>query len=264
MGPDTILGLLDGNARTQAFQACLTKLESAQPLDLEALQVCIKLRPTASIVGESSSIEKLYDLLTLRIPDEELDPDHFYKLVSIVCSDGHFANSFFKGRLYPRLISLRQDISERAHRDAEKSDDAEEFLRQATRSVTAYLTLLKCSYWLPSQTNHVIDPDTLRFLSQFLGSPTIDSTVNDVLSAFLSLVARKEPITVAAADGPTQTWLKLDSKSGHAVLSESLVDGSLWDQISSIDLTSTTSGKYTISNLSTTSGTERTTPRRAH
>lgn len=243
MNSDTILSLLDGDARIQAFQACLSKLETAYPLDLEALQVCIKLRPTGTIAGASSPIEKLYELLLLRIPDEKLDSDHFYKLVSIICSDGHFVNSLFQDRLYPRLNSLLQDTSERAHRDAEKSSDAEESLRQAIRSTTAYLTLLKCSYWLPSKSIHVADHDTLRFLSQFLGSPAIESTVHDALSAFLSLLARKEPTIVAAANGSTQTWLKFDSESGQSMLSGSLVDGSLWDRISALDLKSTTSGE---------------------
>lgn len=272
MDQDTILSLLDGNARIQAFQTCLTKLETTQPLDLEALQVCIKLRPTVehatrsadmsehglsdsasdrpagnAVDHASSCIEKLYALLVARIPDEQLDSDHFYKLASILCSDGKFASSLFKKSIYPRLVSISADVSERAQRDAEKSNEAEEALRRAIHAMTAYLTLLKCSYWLPSRNNHVVDPDTLRFLSQFLGSPVIDDTVHDVLSAFLSLLRRKESIVVANADDSSpQAWLKCKPESGQAVLSESLVDSSLWDAMSMLDYKLTTSSELTI------------------
>ncbi|KAH7384301.1 hypothetical protein DE146DRAFT_739893 [Phaeosphaeria sp. MPI-PUGE-AT-0046c] len=269
MNLDTILTLLDEKARIQAFQACLTKLQTTHPLDLEALQVCMKLQPTvehapqsgisnertlsdrvpdipaAGSLSEDSPVDKLHELLVMRIPDEQLDSDHFYKLAGILCSDARFAISFFKQRIYPRLVSLLEDVSERAQRDAEKSNEAEEALRQAIRITTSYLTLLKCSYWLPSRNSHVVDPDTLQFLSRFLGLSAIDDAAHDVLSAFLSLLKRKESIVVATANESPQPWLKFDSESGQAILSASLMDSSLWDTMSMLDYKNISPNKAT-------------------
>ncbi|KAF1921329.1 hypothetical protein BDU57DRAFT_488990 [Ampelomyces quisqualis] len=244
MDADTILALLDESSRHQAFTLCLKKLENAPRLDLEALRVCIKLRPFRASAGQGTTlIEQLCDLLLSRIPREHLESDHFYTLASILCSDGSFAASFFNGNLCPALDALLPRLSIQAHRDADRSDEAEASLREAISSATAYLTLLKCSYWLPSEQNHIIGPDSLQFLSQFLGSPSIDSVIHDVISAFLSLLKRREPIVVATTDKFTQPWLTLDHALGQAVLSAPIVDGSLWDQLSILDMKSHASGQ---------------------
>jgi tRNA guanosine-2'-O-methyltransferase len=247
MDTDTILGLLDEKARIQAFDACLKKLESGPRLDLEALRVCVKLRPPLKIAsGDDSCItppqdrdhadvsiepvdgptlnQRLCSLLTARIPLEPLDSDHFYELADILCVDGPFANLIFREHIHVHLVGLLPALSERAHRDTEIE-------AQAVRSATAYLTLIKCSYWLPSSRNHVIDSKSLSFLSQFMGLPLLDHVIHDAISAFLSLLRRGERIIVAPPADLSQAWLKFDPVSGQIELSGSLIDGSLWNQL---------------------------------
>jgi tRNA guanosine-2'-O-methyltransferase len=265
MDLDSILDLLDEGSRHQAFKSCLAKLDAAPQLDLEVLRVCIKLRPTPRLdnhikddvhsgnsliatqdgqdTNETMLIDQLLDLLVARIPLEQLDSDHFYKLANILCSDGHFANLLFQERIHVRLTALLPDLSEHAHKQAEKSNEAEASVRQATRTATAFLTLLKCSYWLPSNHNHVVSPESLGFLAQFLGLPAIDSIAHDAISAFFLLLQRREPIAIAAPKDVSRPWLKRDTISGQLVLSGSIIDGSFWYQLSTLNVKSHTLGE---------------------
>jgi tRNA guanosine-2'-O-methyltransferase len=271
MDLDSILDLLDEGSRRQAFESCLSKLDTAPQLDLEALRVCIRLRPTPRLSSEDAHpndnvlpgssltaiqggqdanetmlLDQLLHLLVSRIPLEQLDSDHFYRLASILCSDGPFACLLFQERIQSKLTALLPDLSERAHKDAEKSNEAEASLCQAIRTATAYLTLMKCSYWLPSIHNHVISPGSLSCLAQFLGLPVIDGIAHDAISAFLSLLKRREPITVATPQSVSQPWLKRDPISEQMVLAEPIIDGSLWDRLSILDVKSHTSGESRI------------------
>jgi tRNA guanosine-2'-O-methyltransferase len=246
MDTDTILGLLDEKARVQAFEACLKKLESAPQLDLEVLRVCVKLHPPLNIAsGNNSQVpplqnqdetyaskqivdgpapnQKLCSLLTARIPHEPLDSDHFYQLADILCSDGPFANLIFRENIHVALVALLPEISDREPTLDEES--------QAGHKATAYLTLLKCSYQLPSSRNHVIDPGSLRFLTQFVGVQSVEHVIYDAISAFLSLLRREEPIVIAPPADLSQSWLKLDPVSGQVEMSGSVIDGSLWDRL---------------------------------
>jgi tRNA guanosine-2'-O-methyltransferase len=246
MDTDTILGLLDEKARVQAFEACLKKLESAPQLDLEVLRLCVKLRPPLNIasgddnritppqdrdktnastsnVDASALNQKLCSLLTARIPHEPLDSDHFYDLADVLCSDGPFANLIFRENIHVALVALLPEIS-----DHEPTLDKE---FEAGHKATAYLTLLKCSYWLPSSRNHAIDPGSLRFLTQFAGLQLVEEVFHDAISALLSLLRRGERIVVAPPADLSQSWLKLDPVSGQLEMSGSVIDGSLWDRL---------------------------------
>lgn len=272
MDADTILGLLDESSRSQAFTLCLKKLENAHQLDLEALRVCIELRPSPASVTSGINAEKDYapgnthesllngrvfqehvpakqlcSLVASRIPNENLDSDHFYQMASILCSDGTFAAPFFEEKIYPALGALLPRLSIQAHKDAESSDDAEVSLRNAVISATAYLALLKTSYWLPSNENHVIGPESLQIVSQFLAVPTVGSMAHDTVAAFFSLLKRREPIVVATMNSASPYWLKLDHVSGQMVLSAPIINGSLWDQLSVIDVKAHASGESSMS-----------------
>jgi tRNA guanosine-2'-O-methyltransferase len=168
-------------------------------------------------------------------------------MASILCSDGTFAAPFFEKRIYAALSALLQRLSIQAHKDAESSDDAEASLREAINSATAYLALLKASYWLPSHQNHVVGPESLHFISQFLAVPTVDSMAHDTVAAFFSLLKRREPIVVATMNSATPPWLKLDQVSGQMVLSASIINGSLWDQLSVINVKAHASGESSMS-----------------
>jgi tRNA guanosine-2'-O-methyltransferase len=263
MDTDTILGLLDETARLHAFESCLKTLELAPRLELEALRVCVKLHPPLKtapggdryatplqdqnhtnvpkdIVDGPALTQRLCHLLVSRIPHEPLDSDHFYKLADVLCGDGRFANLIFRETIHANLVALLPELTQGAHRDTE-STEAE---AQAERTATAYLTLIKCSCWLPSSHNHVIDLASLGLLSQFMGLPSIGHVAHDAISAFLSLLRRGERIVVASPSGLSQSWLKLNPISGHMELSGSIIDGSLWDQLRVLEINSRTMGEW--------------------
>jgi tRNA guanosine-2'-O-methyltransferase len=262
MDTNTILGLLDEKTRLRAFESCLKTLELAPRLELEALRLCVRLHPplkTAS--GDDHHVtpledqdytdisketfdgpalnQKLCHLLASRIPNEPLDSNHFYKLADILCGDGPFANLIFREKIHADLVALLPELSKSAHRDTEAE-------AQAVRIATAYLTLIKCSYWLPSSHHHVIDPGSLGLLSQFLGLPSIDHVAHAAISAFLSLMRRGERIVVAPPTDPSQTWLQLNPISGQMELSASIIDGSLWGQLRLLETNSHTMGEWKV------------------
>ena len=275
MDTDTVLGLLDEESKIKAFKQCLTTLETAPRLDLDALRVCIKLRPPLSptfkdvhaesndasssriipedemrlsastqTVERSALAEKLCDLLLSRIPYEPLDSDHVFNLIEILCSDGPFAHVLFRERIHTDLVAILPGLSKHTNGDVEESNDAEGSMRQNVRKATAYLTLLKCSFWLPSICNHVVEPGLLRLLSRFLGLSVLDEIAHDTISALLSLLRRGEPLVVARPRNTTQSWLEPGSVPGQVVLAGSFIDdGSLWDQLRKLEPKYFTTGK---------------------
>jgi tRNA guanosine-2'-O-methyltransferase len=275
MNADAILHLLGPESKIRAFKSCLEKLETAPPLDLEALRVCIKLRPSvhatattgvpedstqpgnillacpsqdqssaSARLAETQTLNaRLCDLLLARIPLEQLDSNHFFKLAEIVCSDGSFANLLFRQNMYKILAALQLDLSARTHDDAHDHHEPESNIRHAVRTATSYLTLLKCSYWLPINHNHVIDQGSLKLLSAFVGLATTDEIAHDAISALLSLLRQRGPIVVASTTKDTDPWLRLDPSSGQLVLSGSILDSSLWDRFSTVELRNHTAGE---------------------
>jgi tRNA guanosine-2'-O-methyltransferase len=261
MNTDTILDLLDNSSRIRAFNSCLEKLEDAPQLDLEALRVCIKLRPAQptaagagyqgkdtpshveSAVPPDQDIialnERLHGLLVARIPQETLDSDHFYNLARILCSNGPFADAFFRGNIYQGLLALLPELS----RHTDVTDELEGSVTRDVRRAKSYLTLLKCSYWLPSNCYHVVDSSSLGLLSQFMGIEVTDDIAQDAISALLSLLRRGEPIVVAAPSVARQSWLNLDAISGQAVLSTSIIDDCLWERLSALEHKNQTGGE---------------------
>jgi tRNA guanosine-2'-O-methyltransferase len=254
----TILDLLGDDLKGQAFQSCLKKLEAAPQLDLDALRLCTRLWPSLTPVSDSGHndlpsgtpidrnqsvassqvpkghalVEELCSLVVARIPHEQLKPDHFYAMAEIMCSDGFLANVLFREKIYPHLISLLPTLSAQNLRHGDEMDEDDEGFRACILKATAYLTLLKCSYWLPSNFFHVVDPGSLGLLSRFIGLPELDSVAHDAISAFLSLLKRGEPIIVAPPSNASQTWLQPHTTTGRVSLAASIIDGSLWDRLS--------------------------------
>jgi hypothetical protein len=156
MNTETVLDLLDKASRIRAFNSCLEKLENAPRLDLEALRVCIKLRPaqpTASGAGhqgkdtppqDESAVtpdqdmvalnERLHGLLLARIAQEELNSDHFYNLARILCSNGPFADVFFRRNIYQSLLALLPQLSR--HTDA--TDEPEGSVAHCSSAPTGF------------------------------------------------------------------------------------------------------------------------------
>jgi tRNA guanosine-2'-O-methyltransferase len=121
-------------------------------------------------------------------------------------------------------------------------------MRQPVRAATSYLTLLKCSYWLPSDCNHVIDAGTLELLSRFVSLSATDELAYDAMSALFSLLRKDGPIVIAPTANDAETWLKLDPSTEQMVLSGSILDSSLWDQLSMINPRNPTTGELSTSN----------------
>jgi tRNA guanosine-2'-O-methyltransferase len=234
MDSDSILDFLDVQSRIRAFAHYFSKLEAAQRLDLGALKVCIRLctpqdstsggapsESTASSNGLSASslnltsTEKLISLLLRRIPEETQNSDHLYRLAEVLLNDGIFARMFLGKRLRDELIEILPQLSQIDHEEAVDGEKTSHQL--CVRKATGYLTLLRCSYWLPSSRSCVVESTTLEFLSRFLGLPATDGVAHDTVSAFLSL-------------------LKQDERSQRSLLGENspsiLIDQSLWDRYS--------------------------------
>ena len=237
MDSDTILGMLDEQSRTKAFEHCFSTLKTASHIDLDALSVCIKLWPR--LEPSHGDDHKLFDLLISRIPHEPLDLDHVYHLVEVLCQDRSFADILFRDRIHADLLALRLELAKPV------DGDAEAVAQQNMRKATAYFTLLRCSYWLPSDRNHVIGPGLLELLSSFLGLPDLDEVVLDTISALLSLLKRGEPITVAQRD-LAQPGLKPSAVPGQIILAGPIADGTLWDQLSTLEPTYFTTGRFAI------------------
>jgi tRNA guanosine-2'-O-methyltransferase len=261
----TILDLLGEQVKIQAFKACLTKLNTAPQLDLDALRACIKIWPSLQPTLEDRHndvlsgdlvdahkdqdqskglsqatesyplVESFCELLVAQIPHEHIDSNRFYALAEILCSDASFANMLFREKIYPDLVTLLPLLSERVPRDVDESDQATGIVRQSVSKAIAYLTLLKCSYWLPSNHYHVVDPSSLGLLSRFLGLAELDEVAHDTISAFLSLLRRAEPVVVAPPGDAPQPWLKPHTIDGRVSLAGSIIDGSLWDRLSMLE-----------------------------
>jgi tRNA guanosine-2'-O-methyltransferase len=232
MDLEAVLGLLDDEAKNRAFEHSLSNLETSPRMEFEALKVCIRLRPRLDSTHQG--VDKLLHLLIQRIPCEPLDSDHVYRLAEILCTDGSFADVLFRERIYTTLVALLPEFSTRTHAEA----DVEQ-----VRKGTAYLTLLKCSYWLPSAKNHVLGPGLLELLSSFLGLPELESVALNAISALLSLLKREELVVVASSKDSPQPWLKPTSIPGQMVLAEPVVDGSFWNSLSNLDSTSFKTGR---------------------
>jgi tRNA guanosine-2'-O-methyltransferase len=255
----TIIDLLGDDLKRQAFESCLKKLKAAPRLDLDALRLCIRLWPSLtpisgrghhgspsgnpidSIQSTASSqfpeeyalAEELCNLVVARIPHEQIGPDHFYTLAEIICSDGFLANVLFREKICPHLIALLPALSAQTLQHGGGMDDDDEVWRDSVRKATAYLTILKCSYWLPSNDYfHVVEPSSLRLLSRFIGLSELDNVAHDAISAFLSLLKRGEQIVVAPPTSIPQIWLQPHTTPGRVSLATSIIDGSLWERIS--------------------------------
>ncbi|KAH7067609.1 hypothetical protein BKA63DRAFT_495413 [Paraphoma chrysanthemicola] len=257
---DTILGLLDEEAKSRAFKAGIAALQTSDHLPLDQIRICVKLRPylksqldsrspdrghaaQASTQNKQEPVEQpnetliltesLYGLLLLRISEARWESDQLYELAELLSSDGLFMSVLF-GKMQNELNALLPSLRE-SHSTEDDEIERQETSRNCTRKATAYLMLLKCSYWLPNDCNHVIDSNTLKFLIQFLAVPSIQEVAYDALSAFLLLLKRGAPVAVASHDGNLPPWLQRSTDTDRVVLTKPIVDSSMWDHLCSLD-----------------------------
>ncbi|KZM26527.1 tRNA (guanosine(18)-2'-O)-methyltransferase [Ascochyta rabiei] len=231
---DAILYLSDDSS-LKAFELNWSKLEaSTAHLHIDALTLCIRLLPSSSVVASGRSREELTRLLLRRLPGEPQDSEHLYKLAEICSTNEAFAWSVFHQIVVELDIAAAQlSVARKDSYDAnEQAFAAEDYVRRAA----TFLTFLKCSFWLPHDTHHVVAPGSLKTLTAFIGLEDLNDVALDALSALLSLLSHRhqKPIVVAnpRADIP---WAKLESPSARFVLGQSIIDQSLWTYFKTLD-----------------------------
>jgi tRNA guanosine-2'-O-methyltransferase len=207
MATAAVLALLDDSTRKAAFESSLARLKSAPHcIDTDALDICVRLLPsqesTDSDAGSTSHREGLWDIVLERLINEQNSADRLYRIAEICLSHGPSAAE----RLNSKIV---RTLSQHSH----------EFSSENLPVVKAYLTFLKCSFWLPRGYHHLVDPDSLRLISCFMSIDGLEETAHDTLSAFFSLLRTNKGL----------------------MSSKSLIDQSLWHQISALDIKSFTS-----------------------
>ncbi|KAH7083629.1 hypothetical protein FB567DRAFT_570739 [Paraphoma chrysanthemicola] len=268
---DTILGLLDEEAKSKAFKAGVAAIQTSNHLPLDQIRICIKLRPYLKSQLDSRSpdhghtaqastqntqdpmeqpnetlilTESLYGLLLLRISEAGLASDQLYELAELLSSDGLFMSILF-GKMQNELNALLPGLR-KSNSPEDDEIERQKASRNCTRKATAYLMLLKCSYWLPNDCNHVIDPNTLKFLIQFLAVPSIQEVAYGALSAFLLLLKRGAPVAVASHSDDLPPWLQHSTDTDRVVLTKPIVDSSMWDHLCSLNTEYFTSDAQTV------------------
>lgn len=230
---NTILYLSD-ESRLKAFELNWAKLQATTHVNLEALSLCIRLLPLSRLDTTSEHLEKLRDLLLHRLPEEPQDSEHLYRLAEACSSNECFALLLY-GRVHTYLLAAATDLSTTPNRDYEYEGytiPADEYVRRTA----AILAFMKCSFWLPRDSYHVLTPGLFQLLTGFVGLESLTEVALDALSALLSLLScrQQEPIYVANP-GNGAEWLKMDSASNKCVLGQSILDQSLWTRFKSLD-----------------------------
>lgn len=168
------------------------------------------------------SHRKLDDVVFGYILSRPHNDDHTYLLAEVCLSNALFANLIF-GNIVNYIVnkSHRDEKyscasashgANRTHRDFE--DSTEETHMQKLRACYAFL---KCSYWLPRDRLHYVDPDLLELLICSIGQIGLDEQVHDTLSAFLSLLSEPS-VAVLRTSGLPFYWFQSDSSSGKSIL----------------------------------------------
>ncbi|CAN9300472.1 unnamed protein product [Alternaria alternata] len=206
MATAAVLSLLDEQTRKTAFEGSLAKLKAAPGVDINALDICVRLLPSESADqegGDTSQHGELWDTVLDCLVDEQAS-QNLYEIAEICHSHGSFAASLLSSKLNHRLSTLVEDLSSSGpHPDS-------------LHCAKAYLEFLKCSFWIPAAYAHMVDPWTLPLLSNFIGIDRLDDTAHDTLSAFFSLLKSKKDDSLAHLDD--------------------IVDQSIWDRLNALDM----------------------------
>ncbi|KAF1947577.1 hypothetical protein EJ02DRAFT_92753 [Clathrospora elynae] len=194
---------------------------------------------------EELPLEELWDAILQHVAAEK-DPERLYRLADVCLGHGSFAAACLSTRVEMALDVLLEDISGDPERRSSTPDDYVEDCCTAR----AYLSFLKCSFWLPGEHHHMVNHDSISLIAGFIGiDDQLDDIAHDTLSAFFSLLKNNdiEKLTVAQPykfkQLPGQYSLDLSPDRGlHK--RKSVANETLWDHLNQLDL------KYFISNSS--------------
>ena len=213
---DSVLDSLDKETKTKIFQDNFAKLEAASAIDLDVLSVCIQLlapldRASSAVTECRGPHEQLWTLVKSYLElDQEQGQDCLYSLAEICLSSASFA------------VHLATQIDTLLTYFLKVQDD--------TNKVIPYLKFLMCSYWLPKERRHLINPKSIILLSGFIGIDGIDDIAHDTLSALLSLLKSGRNISIAHED----LW-KDHSTNRSRVQIKSIIDQSLWLRLKDLE-----------------------------
>ncbi|KAF3042935.1 hypothetical protein E8E12_007608 [Didymella heteroderae] len=228
---DAILYMSD-ELKLKAFELNWAKLEaSTTHLNIDTVGLCVRLLPELSD-GSRKSHEKLRDLLVRRVREEEQDSQYLYQLAEACSHNASFAELF-----YASVHQALLDAAPWSHPFAQKPDQELEVpAEERTRQAAAFLTFLKCSYWLPPGSLHVVRPGILRVFMSCVDKEGLTEPALDALSALLALSSSKEPIQVPSFGnfGTGALWARLDALAGRYTLDGSLVYLSFWSHLKTL------------------------------
>ncbi|RAR01688.1 trna rrna methyltransferase [Stemphylium lycopersici] len=202
MATAAVLSLLDEHTRRAAFDASLAKLKAApHGIDIDALDICIRLLTTSGIDGDAGSIsqhDQLWDIVLARLVDES-SSDRFYEIAGLCLSHGAIIAARLKTALYTTLSRSAQAIP---------IDDLE-----IIQSTNSYLSFLKCCFWVPAAREHMVDAESLSLVSTFIGIDGLDEVAHDTLSAYFSLLKNERGNSPAKLGRKVNQslWTRLDS-----------------------------------------------------
>lgn len=263
MEADAILDFLDGPAKKAAYEHNFAKFQAAPTLDFIALRICIRLLPpqeeqhirswsedsdsdgiSSAITTPSGNVEgdDLWAAILHRIRGERT-PERLYELAEICLSNGPLAAAQVNSKIYSGLSALLVALTAEPQ---ELSDSLPESAVQARLIDTtiAYLSFLRCSFWLPRHRYHMVDPGSISLLSSFLGIQGLDDIALDALSALLSLLKGRGQVVVAQLKATPPPWTEYAPELDALVLKESVLDESFWTRVDELG------SRYTASSLS--------------
>ncbi|KAF2703374.1 hypothetical protein K504DRAFT_392203 [Pleomassaria siparia CBS 279.74] len=230
-----LLDLLDHTAKTRAFETYWAKLQdtSDQSIDLDTLQLCISLLPLAAQVSNRTTSTKAYcrlrNFIIEKIPGEPDDAQRSYRLAKICSSSPNFGWTVFED-MYHHLALIRSTPEKVVEETS--LDTVLDTHGNRTSKAVAYLKLLECSYWLPSDQPHYITPALIQVLVDLLGRTTVDDSVHDALSALLTLL--KSPVTIMHGHEEVEVDL---CPGGHPPnFQQRLIQQQLWTRLRDLPL----------------------------
>lgn len=170
-----------------------------------------------------------------RLPLEPQGAEHFYLLAETCHNNEAFVHFFIEEQMKPYLDAALLTLSQSSPQQGD--DEVITSRKECIRNTTAYLNLLKCSYWLSPKVNHVIGPGSLEFLVRFIGTDGLNESALDALSALLSLLVQSQhtPIHIACPKNHAHSWLRYDRALQQHVLNHPVVDQSLWNRLKTLD-----------------------------
>ncbi|KAF9700190.1 hypothetical protein EKO04_001944 [Ascochyta lentis] len=234
---DDVILYLSDDSSLEAFELNWAKLEATTThLNTDALRLCVRLLPSSSVIASGTSYKDLTNLLLRRLPEEPQDSEHLYKLAETCSTNETFAWCVFD-QIYVDLGVAATELSiarKENYNINGQTFSAEDYVRRTA----TFLTFLKCSFWLPHDTCHVVALDSLKTLTAFVGLEDLKEVAQDALSALLSLLSlRHQKDIVVANHGIDMPWAKVDASSGRFVLRQSVIDQSLWNYFKTLDST---------------------------